>query len=203
MRDDPSVVALVTRARDGDKHAWDDIVERYAPLVLAICRRYGLDPIDASDAAQTVWLRLVEQLATLREPAALAGWLATTASRECLQMIRAERRRLQSQTDPELVADPLSAAVDQEVLAYERNAALLAAFAQLSPRCQHLLSLLIRNLSYAEVSARLNMPPGSIGPNRARCLDKIRRSPALAAYIHAVAEDPGGGDQDGQRLVGR
>ena len=78
MRDDPTVVDLVTRARDGEKSAWDELVERYAPLVFSVCRRYRLAPPDIDDVGQSVWLRLVEHLPGLREPAALPGWIATT-----------------------------------------------------------------------------------------------------------------------------
>ncbi len=92
MRDDPSVADLLRRARNGQKQAWDELVERYAPLVWSICRRYRLGRADADDVSQCVWLRLVDQLAAIREPAALAGWLATTTQRECGRVLRAARR---------------------------------------------------------------------------------------------------------------
>ena len=80
-RDDPPVTDLVMRARNCDQQAWDALVERYAPLIWSICRRYGLGGADADDVGQTVWLHLVDQLDRLRDPAALAGWLATTTRR--------------------------------------------------------------------------------------------------------------------------
>ena len=88
VRDDPSVVALVTRAAGADERAWNELVDRYAPLVWSICVRYQLGGADIEDVGQTVWLGLVEQLANekLREPAALPGWLATTTQRECLRV---------------------------------------------------------------------------------------------------------------------
>ena len=92
MRDDPTVVDLVTRARDGDKDAWDELVERYAPLLWSVCRRYRLSPADAEDVGQSVWLRLVEHLPGLRESAALPGWIATTTQRECYRLLRASSR---------------------------------------------------------------------------------------------------------------
>src|SRR5579872_5677610 len=92
MRDDPTVIALVTRAVNSDKDAWNEIVERYAPLVWSICARYQLKTQDIEDVGQTVWLLLVEQLGKLREPAALPGWLATTTQRECLRVVTAARK---------------------------------------------------------------------------------------------------------------
>jgi hypothetical protein len=81
------VAILVMRARNGDEHAWEALVERYAPLVWSLCRRYRLDGADASDVGQNVWLRLVNQLGKIRDPAALPGWLATTTRRECQRVL--------------------------------------------------------------------------------------------------------------------
>ena len=208
MRDDPSVVALVARAREGDKRAWDEIVERYAPLVWSICLRHRLSEHDAADVGQTVWLRLVEQLRVLREPAALAGWLATTTRRESLRVLRASRDRQlrEDPVDAEAVADADAGMVEQELLAAERGVALREAFTRLPQRCQRLLSLLMENppVPYAEISARLRMPIGGIGPNRARCLDRLRRNPMLAVLIGPPAEKPaGGGERHGQPVVER
>lgn len=82
-RDDPVVIGLVTRARNGDRQAWDALVDRYAPLIWSICRRHRLEAADARDAAQNVWLKLVDQLDKIRDPAALPGWLVITTRREC------------------------------------------------------------------------------------------------------------------------
>jgi Sigma-70 region 2 len=103
VRDDPSVVALVTRAAGSDEGAWHELVERYAPLVWGICVRYQLGGADVEDVGQTVWLGLVEQLTStsLREPAALPGWLATTTQRECLRVLRARGRYEVFGTDPD------------------------------------------------------------------------------------------------------
>ena len=86
MRDDPSVADLVTSARNGDKQAWDGLVERYAPLIWSICHRYRLAGADAEDVGQAVWLHLVEHLDNLRDPYALPGWLATTTLAECCRV---------------------------------------------------------------------------------------------------------------------
>src|SRR5690242_19518090 len=82
-RGGPVVADLLTRARNGDQQAWDALVERYAPLIWSICRRHRLDGADADDVGQSVWLLMVNHLGTLRDPAALPGWLATTTRREC------------------------------------------------------------------------------------------------------------------------
>src|SRR5918992_1483293 len=144
MLNDPAVVALVTRAKSGDQSAWDELVERYAPLVWSICCRYRLRRPEADDVGQSVWLRLVEQLEALREPAALPGWLATTTQRECLRILRAVGRRggAERPLDFDLAADESTTMIDQELIRSERCAALRAAFAQLPQACRRLLSLL-------------------------------------------------------------
>jgi RNA polymerase sigma factor (sigma-70 family) len=197
MRDDPAVVALVVRATAGDQGAWDEIVERYAPLVWTITRRYRLSRHDTEDVGQTVWLLLVEQLGRLREPAALPGWLSTTTSRECLRVVTAARKseRLRSGLDdPEQFVDDV--VIDEELLLAERNAGLRAAFAELPPRCQRLLSMLMSDppCSYAEIHDALGIPVGSIGPQRARCLERMRRSSALIALgaDELQVDGPGG-----------
>jgi len=192
MRDDPTIIGLVTGARDGDKAAWDELVERFAPLVWSICRRFRLSDADSADVGQTVWLYLIEQLPTLREPAALPGWLATTTRHECLRVAKLTRGREQREmsTDPALTVDTGAHAVDEWLLEEERNAALRAAFAQLPLRCQRLLSMLLQDppAHYADISAELGIPIGAIGPTRSRCLEKLRRSPALAALVEATME---------------
>jgi RNA polymerase sigma factor (sigma-70 family) len=191
MRSDPAVILLVARARDGDKAAWNELVERYAPLVWSICRRHRLTSADCEDVGQSVWLRLVEHLATLREPAALPGWIATTTQRECVRLLKLGRRTepIDPQTnDRDLVEDGVP--VDQELLLQERRLALRTAFTQLSLRCQQLLSMVLGDppRAYSEISRSLHIPVGSIGPSRARCLDRLRRCSALVALIEVELE---------------
>src|SRR6516165_10424464 len=127
MCDDLSVTDQVTRARTGDQQAWDALVERYAPLVWSICGRYRLAATDAADVGQTVWLRLVEQLGNLRDPAALPGWLATTTRHECGRVLR----RMHSPQaaalgiDADNIPDEQAVTAEEEVLLAERHAALL------------------------------------------------------------------------------
>jgi len=192
MRDDPLVTDLVTGARNGDKQAWDALVERYAPLIWSICRRHRLGGADAEDVGQSVWLHLVHHLDTVRDPAALSGWLATTARRECLRVLRAAREPHAAWyvLDAETIPDERNGTAEQELLVAERHAALREAFTDLPPSGQQLIAILIQDppVPYAEISARLGIPVGSIGPIRARCLDKMRRHPAIAALINAEAE---------------
>jgi RNA polymerase sigma factor (sigma-70 family) len=192
MCDDLLVTDLVTRARNGDTQAWDALVERYAPLIWSICRRYRLGGADAEDVAQAVWLRLVDQLDKLRNPAAIAGWLATTTRRECCRELRAARRPQTAWPglETETIPDERAGTAGQELLAAERHAALREAFAQLTPRDQQLIAILAADppVPYAEISVRLGIPVGSIGPSRGRCLAKLRRHPAIAALINADAE---------------
>lgn len=178
MRDDPTVIALVTRAAAGEQAAWNEIVARYAPLVWAICARFQLSASDREDVGQNVWLLLVGQLGKLREPAALPGWLATTTRRECLRVAAASRpERTGTGLDDaaQFVDDTV---IDEEILMAERNAALRTAFAQLPPRCQQLVGMLASDPphSYAQISAALRIPVGSIGPQRGRCLERMRKS---------------------------
>ena len=186
---DPTVSDLVARAKDGDRQAWDALVERYAPLIWSICRRHRLGRADADDVAQSVWLRLVDQLDRVRDPAALPGWLATTARRECLRVLGGMQGQRGSvyAPDVESLPDERAGLGDQALLDAERHAALREAFGQLPPNGQQLIALLIADppLPYADISAQLGIPVGSIGPNRSRYLDKMRRHPAIAALINA------------------
>ncbi len=131
----------------------------------------------------------MDQLGMIREPAALPGWLATVTRRECLRVVAVTQRRPAAGhvIGAEIIADERSVPADQELLAAERHAALSEAFAALPPSGQRLIALLLEDppMSYAEISARLGIPVGSIGPSRRRCLDKLRRYPAIAALISA------------------
>ena len=184
-----SITDLVTHARNGDQRAWDDLVERYAPLVWSVCHRYQLSRADAEDVHQTVWLQLVSRLDKIREPDALPGWLATTTRRECVRALRAARgpHAADSVPDAETIPDQRAATAEQELLVAERHAVLLEALARLRPCCQRLIGKLIEDppLSYAQISASLGIPVGSIGPLRGRCLDRRRGDPAIAALINA------------------
>jgi RNA polymerase sigma factor (sigma-70 family) len=180
---------LVIRARNGDKLAWDALVERYSPLIWCICRRHRLGAADAEEVSQSVWLHLVNELANVRDPGALPGGLATTTRRECLRILHAARGPLTagSGLDADLLPDDHAGTTEQEVLAAERHIALCEALTHLPPGCRQLIALLIEDppVPYTEISARLGIRVGSIGPSRGRCLDRLRRYPAIAALINA------------------
>ena len=167
----------------------DALIERYAPLVWSICRRHRLGRADADDVAQSVWLRLVDQLDRVSEPAALSGWLATTTRRECIRVLSAASglHATVYTLDVENLPDTRAGTAEQELLAAERHAALREAFGQLPPNGQQLIALLIADppVPYADISTRLGIPVGSIGPTRSRYLDKMRRYPAIAALLQA------------------
>jgi RNA polymerase sigma factor (sigma-70 family) len=187
--DDLIVTDLVTRAAHRDMRAWDALIERYTPLIRSICRRHRLADTDADDVAQSTWLHLVGQLANIRHPAALPGWIATTAKRECLRVLRSTTGPLAGTSLDTEIPDQHAASADAALLAAERHAALREALAALPPVGQQLMTMLTADppLPYTEISARLGIPVGSIGPNRQRCMDKLRRYPAIVALINADA----------------
>ena len=191
MADYLAVTDLVTRAKNGEQQAWDALVERYAPLIWSICRRFRLEAADAEDVGQAVWLKLVTHLDNLRDSAALPGWLATTTRRECGHVINATdaRRANERILIPDSIPDTATETVEQELLVAEQHAVLRDALARLPLGCRQLLVLLSADppVPYAEISARLGISIGSIGPNRRRCLDRLGRDPALAALINAEA----------------
>lgn len=198
MDDETDVTALVAAAADGHEEAWGEIVERYTPLLVRVVQGYRLGVAEVEDVAQTVWLRLIEQLGELREPRALPAWIVTTARREALRTARRTMRtRPQDPQDDawsaQLVSeDDPDAALEREA----RHLALLEGFAALSARQRELLLLLAQDPPppYAEISRRTGIPVGAIGPTRGRALDRLRRSPAVQALL-ATIETPTRGGQ--------
>ena len=178
-RVDPNDVAsAVRRAADGDRVAWDMLVEAFTPYLFAVASTFRLGSADAAEVVQTTWLRLVEHLDAINQPEALGGWLATTARREALRLVRT-RGREQLTDDVEIgAASPSSGLPDpeQHAIDADRSRMLCHAFGRLPENCQVLLHLMaVGVLSYAEIAAQLEMPIGSIGPTRGRCLGRLRR----------------------------
>jgi RNA polymerase sigma factor (sigma-70 family) len=182
------VARLVARSASGDSRAWDELVDRFGPLVWAIARAHRLSEADAEDVFQATWLRLLEHVDRLVHPERLAGWLATTARREAVRVARSNARVVP--IDEErlvLVAD----GDDAITIAgnRERDAVVRRALATLPVRDQTLLTLLTAepHRSYEEISQALDMPIGSIGPTRERCLERLRRATLAAGLDASVA----------------
>jgi RNA polymerase sigma factor (sigma-70 family) len=174
------IAGLLHAAAAGDQRAWEAIVDRFSGLVWATARAHRLVQADAADVAQTTWLRLVEHLDRIRDPEALGAWLATTARREALRVIRRGTREHPS-NEVDVFEEASNEPIDRELMRGERDTALWRAFARLPDRCKDLLRLLIADPepSYREISAALDMPIGTIGPTRIRCLERLRRSAEL------------------------
>lgn len=174
---DEDTGGLLAAAGRGDQAAWDALVARHCGLLWGIARGYRLGEADAGDAVQTTWLRLVENLSRIQDPERLPGWLATTMRRECLRMLSHGGRGRATPIDTVDELPDGGDELDAGLLADERDAALWRAVTALSQRCRQLLRVLMASPppAYAEVSAVLDMPIGSIGPSRQRCLDQLRR----------------------------
>jgi RNA polymerase sigma factor (sigma-70 family) len=172
------VAALVAAAAGGDEGAWSGLVDHFAGLVWSVIRGYRMSAADAADVSQTTWLRLAEHIHKVREPERTGAWLATTAGRECLRLIRHNQRAVPSD-DIFLAevpdADP-AVAPESRVLILERDGELWEAFSELPEKAQMLLRLLFADPppSYEEISALTGMPVGSIGPTRGRYLAQLK-----------------------------
>lgn len=180
------VSRLVRASASGDEAAWNELVRRYSPLVMAVTRNYRLTAADAQDVSQTVWLRLVENLANLRQPEALPGWLATTAQRECSRQV--QRGRRVQPVDPHTdgaMQQGTAVEIEADILRAELRQALRDGLGELSARDQWLLRLRAADppKSYAEISQLLGMPIGSVGPTVRRSLDRLRETSAMQAYL--------------------
>lgn len=167
---------LVDCAAAGDADAWQGLIDQFGGLVWAVTRVHRLGDADAGDVAQTTWLRLVEHLDLLKDPERVGAWLATTARRECLGVLRRSARLVPHGDALREPADDVPTH-DTALLTQERDATLWRAFAHLSERDRALLRMLMADPapSYEEISAALGMPIGSIGPTRARALQRLRR----------------------------
>jgi RNA polymerase sigma factor (sigma-70 family) len=171
-----SVAELLAAAEQGNQQAWDALVDRYGRLVWSVVRGFRFDSATAADVSQTVWLRLVEHCGRIRDPERLPAWLATTARNESIRATRRMARAVPTEFSVEM-ADDAAPPLDERLLEDEQLRTALAAFDQMAPKCQELLRLLCTDppLDYEAVSQVLEMPIGSIGPTRARCLERLRR----------------------------
>jgi RNA polymerase sigma factor (sigma-70 family) len=175
---DPNEAAsALQRAAAGDQTAWDTLVEDFSQMLWAVVSGFRLGHADTAEVVQTTWLRLVENLDRIKQPEALGGWLATTARREALRLLRLRRREPVVEDgdiyEPIVPAEP---GPEARALDADRERSLWNAFRRLPEQCRTLLYLLsVAALSYSELAATLDIPIGGIGPTRARCLARLRR----------------------------
>jgi RNA polymerase sigma factor (sigma-70 family) len=171
-------------AAAGDRAAWDALVDRYTGMLWSIARAHRLGDHDSGDVIQTTWLRLLDNLDRIEDPDRVGGWLATTARRECLHVLRRTKREPALDVIELLAPVSTQDSVDDGVLRDERDSLLWTVFDTLSDACRRLLRVMIADPapSYAEISEALDMPIGSIGPTRQRCLAALRVQ-AVAAGI--------------------
>jgi RNA polymerase sigma factor (sigma-70 family) len=184
---------LVAGIRAGDPSAWRAMTERYEPLLRWLARQCGLSAEDAGDAVQLTWMRCLEHIDQLSDADKLNGWLATICRRECIRL--ATRARL----EVPLSAPAMTQLVDDEreefdpcaevILRDQWNRLYLAIMAL--PRRQRtvLVELLRReDESYLDLSRRLGIPVGSLGPTRQRAVSRLRLDPRIAALSPEMSD---------------
>jgi len=179
VNDESQIREMVASVRTGDAEAWNALTERFTNLLWSIARSMRLNEADAADAVQSTFLRLVENLDSVRDPGRIGSWLATSMRRECYDMLRRGNRvqvGAPGGWDDWTVLTDTADPVDAVLLRDERDAELWDAVGRLKPSCQRLLRVLVADPppSYAEAAAALDMPVGSIGPTRQRCLRCLR-----------------------------
>jgi RNA polymerase sigma factor (sigma-70 family) len=174
--DRTSVADLLLAAAGGDQHAWAELIDRYSRVVNAVVAGYRLQESDAADVVQNTWLRLLTYSVTIREPEKLGGWLATTARREALGLIRRSRTETASASAGDALVDA-APSPEEAVVTAETRAAVRAATGELTGRRRLLVDVLFYQppQSYEEVSRRTGMPIGSIGPTRRRTLQELHQ----------------------------
>ena len=171
----PSNAELLAAALRGEAEAWNGLVLRFGRLVWAVARSFELPPSDAADLSQTTWLRLVEHMDQIKEPERLGSWLATTTRREGIKYLRKRSVEIPDEFQDEQ-SDQGKDGPEETALAADEYAQLRIALAQLPERCRKLLRVIAASdeANYSEVAAALDMPVGSIGPTRSRCLERLR-----------------------------
>jgi RNA polymerase sigma factor (sigma-70 family) len=176
---------LILACRQGDENAWNVLVNRFQRLIYTIPRRAGLDEDHAAEVFQSTFAKLLENLDRIRQPECIQAWLVTTARRETLQLIRRQstEQSVIYTDDPEGTHTPETIPDDrplpsEELERLEEQHIVRMAIQNMDARCRCLLELLYYRsdpASYSDIAAALDMPEGSLGPTRARCLEKLRR----------------------------
>lgn len=180
---DASDEELVVACREGNETAWETIVYKYQNLIFSVPRRAGLDRDAASDVLQEVFKTLFEKLDSLEQPQFLRAWLTTTARHKTLHFIQKEKRgKIQPLFDEENkinyeVSDSAPPA-DEVLVRLEKENQIELALSKLDDRCRRLLTMLYfenGQIPYQFIADALDVPIGSIGPTRARCLKKLMK----------------------------
>ena len=172
----PDVRTVLAAAAAGDERAWDELLDRFGSMIWAVARAHRLGDADAADVTQATWTALLTHLDQVKDADRVGAWLATTARRECLRLLGRARSIVPYGDElPEAEASDEPAVDGLEI--DERDAALWRSVGRLRDSDQALLRLLIADPapSYEEISAALDIPVGSIGPTRARALERLRR----------------------------
>jgi RNA polymerase sigma factor (sigma-70 family) len=172
------VASLVRRAAEGDRHAWEGLVDQYARLIWSITAEFKLAESDAADVAQTTWLRLLQHIDRIQHPDRVGSWLAATARNECLRSLAARKRVVVIAHDDVGLDSAMAHGpeIDERLLADERDQVVRDALSRLPRRWQRLLEMLMADppVPYTDISDELGLPVGSIGPTRGRCLARLR-----------------------------
>ena len=167
---------LITFCLDGDAHAWEALIMRYRRLIYSIPVKFSLPAADASDVFQAVCLKLLEHLKQLKDETKVSAWLITTTTRQCLQVRSQRLRESANEEGYDEPEDPAFSVEEVQIQAQQQQ--LLRDSLDLLPeRCQKLIHMLyfdVRSPSYEDIALSLDMPVSSIGPTRARCLEKLR-----------------------------
>ena len=181
------LTAIVYAAQSGDSVAWTQLVDRFDRMLRSVARSYRLTPQDADDAVQATWCKLFEHIDTIRESAAVAGWLATTVRRESLRLLQRHVREHLTD-DWELCAGTCDELPEMRLLARERHDVLARALATLPDRQRRLMTLIADEpgARYQQIATTLGMPIGSIGPIRARSIARLQRHTELREFAGAI-----------------
>lgn len=180
----PTDAELIAACRRGQDAAWAALVERHAGLVRSIPRRYRFSDADADDVVQATFLALHRSIERIEDGTALPKWLMTTAHRESWRIGRDRHITLDPAGDFHDIHHPQ----DEVLAAGEERAMIRRAMETLGGRCRALLERLYSpdRPPYEVLARDLDMPVGSIGPTRARCLEKLR---VIAVELGLSADD--------------
>lgn len=160
----------------GEPTALDDLVAVMTPVLWHVVRSYRLAEDVAEDVIQTTWLALVRRRDAIADSGAIGGWLTTTARREAWRVGKAGNKAMPVEDDELAVRLPQQRSAEMSAVEIDEKTRLWEAVDSLPERCQRLLRIVAfeNRPDYAKLAADLDMPVGSIGPTRGRCLAKLR-----------------------------